>query len=238
MNDDEQTNEQVMLEEDNEGQGAKVSDEKVVGKVCESPNVTTMIEALWSIEFIVEDQNTPAGVLMIIDNCVFGGGETYCYSGEYALSRGRINLRLDVLAYGEPGSIESIFGKRPEFELELAGQIENDQIVLSGGVKFDSESTVIAVATRRHELPKKLVVNAVVRQPRETNQTVKEWLQNLLHVSQQSEQANRTRSNQSYSPANQSKFSSAADVDRQESRLIISELKDLKEENETKKEVK
>lgn len=114
---------------------------------------TTMIEAIWTIEFTSGDKSYGAGVLIFAGGRVFGGDANFYYIGRYAVNGGRVCMRTTVHPYNDNRSADSIFGARDTFDVELAGQAAETQMVLAGAIVGEPKMTLTAVAKRRHEIP-------------------------------------------------------------------------------------
>ncbi len=186
-----------------------------------------MIDAVWKIEFLVDDTRTPAGVLAFVDEHIYGGGEQYVYYGDYLLGHGRVAMRLDVFAYNAVDGNDLPFGGRDEFELELAGQVEDSRIVLAGAIKHEPESTFIAVAEKVFELPTVQHELARRHDSRPPHEKTREWLENILTLSRQSERTNEASADSSYTPRLRELFEKAADLDRKECSRIRTEISEL-----------
>lgn len=112
-----------------------------------------MIEAIWTIEFKSGDKSYGAGILVFAGGRVFGGDSNFYYIGRYAVNGGRVCLRTTVHPYNDNRSTDSIFGARDTFDVELAGQVEQTQMVLAGAIVGEANQTLTAIAKRRHEIP-------------------------------------------------------------------------------------
>jgi len=122
-----------------------------------------MIEALWSVEFSPGDvlrpvdfngQNWPAGfgILVLETERVFGGDVVNTYIGSYKVDRGEIEMRVRVKQFNDL-PIQSIFGEMDDFEIVLQGTINGETIQLTGHLSNDPAQRLVALATKRADLP-------------------------------------------------------------------------------------
>ena len=112
-----------------------------------------MIEAIWTLEFVEGDKSTGAGVLIFDDGRVYGGDSHFYTIGRYAVNGGRVCLRTTLHPYRDEAPQGSIVRGRKEFDLEIAGQVHSEQMVLSGAIVGEPGRPLTAVAKRRHEIP-------------------------------------------------------------------------------------
>ena len=112
-----------------------------------------MIEAIWTLEFVKGDKYHGAGVLIFANGRVYGGDANFYYIGRYAVNGGRVCIRTTVNSYNEDRTGDLVFGGRELFDIELAGQVADAQMVLAGAIVGEPSSTVTAIAKRRHEIP-------------------------------------------------------------------------------------
>lgn len=112
-----------------------------------------MIEAIWTLELVKGADRHKAGVLVFAGGRVYGGDSECCYIGRYAVNGGRVCMRTTVHPYNEDRATGSLFGAGEDFDIELAGQVAQDQMVLAGAIVGQPNDTITAVAKRRHEIP-------------------------------------------------------------------------------------
>ncbi len=112
-----------------------------------------MIEAIWTVELVRGDRNYAAGVMVFAAGRVFGGDADYYYIGRYALNGSRVSLRITVHPYREANPLSLPFEYRNPFDVELAGQVEEAQMVLVGTIIEEPGQSVTVIAKRRHEIP-------------------------------------------------------------------------------------
>jgi len=110
-----------------------------------------MIEALWTAEFVSNENVWGTGVVIMETQRVLGGDGQFFYVGRYETRNGEIKATIDVNHYAwVPGSI---FGDLREFSLKLEGTVEKNQFELDGHMVDQPDKLVKIRLTRRAELP-------------------------------------------------------------------------------------
>ncbi len=85
-----------------------------------------MLEALWSVEFVSNVQETGAGVALLETGRVLGGDSSYFYVGTYSMDKSDVQASLRVTHYAGPPN--SIFGNAREFTLGASGPARPRQL--------------------------------------------------------------------------------------------------------------
>ena len=110
-----------------------------------------MIEALWTFEFISNENVFGTGVVVLESGRIFGGDSQYYFIGSYAVDRGQITAEIESTHYG--GAPYSLFGPARHLNLSLSGQLGNPVIELRGKLVEAPEKQIRVRLTRREELP-------------------------------------------------------------------------------------
>ena len=93
------------------------------------------IEQLWSLEFVSGLSSEGGGIIVLEKGRIIGGNDNYFYIGSYDLSNNKFNATIDVKHY--QGSYNPIFGKSEELILKLAGDYDEEQMLLTGHILED-----------------------------------------------------------------------------------------------------
>jgi hypothetical protein len=110
-----------------------------------------MIEALWTVEFISNQGNIGAGVVIFETNRIFGGDVSYYYLGNYEIKDDIINAKVKVTHYAhEP---LSIFGGLKEFTIHLSGKVQVPVATVSGYLLENPTQKIVVKCTKRADLP-------------------------------------------------------------------------------------
>lgn len=110
-----------------------------------------MVEALWSLEFISNQQIYGAGVIVLETDRVFGGDAQYFYVGRYKIESGIIEAEVDVQHYA--GRPFSIFGPSQRHRVILKGKLVVPVMELQGCLANDPAQTFTVRCTKRADLP-------------------------------------------------------------------------------------
>lgn len=109
------------------------------------------IEALWSVQFISNQNIVGSGVAVFETQRVLGGDAQYTYIGEYSAENNTFNARVVVSLYGN--NPFSVFGNRSQFTLLLSGQQAEQTFDAVGHIEGEPQSKIVIRLTRRAELP-------------------------------------------------------------------------------------
>ncbi len=117
------------------------------------------IEALWTIRFASVSQNTAdrgnggSGVMVLDTGRVYGGDGDFTYLGHYKydVKTDQIGAEIRVSQHGEGNY--SIFGPAREFDLNLSGKVDGDQIQFEGHVVQQPSFRIRIVGIKRADLP-------------------------------------------------------------------------------------
>lgn len=88
------------------------------------------MEGFWTVHFNGVD-GFGSGVVTLIGGQVFGGDSGFLYTGTYTDQANTLNARIHVQLY-VPGA-SSVMG-RDQFDLELAGTLNNNVITATGTI--------------------------------------------------------------------------------------------------------
>ena len=93
-----------------------------------------MVEALWSVEFIVpQNRDYGAGVVVLENGTVRGGDSSYYYVGNFRIKDSVINAEVSVHHYF--GQVNNVFGPLKTVNLSLEGGVAYDQFEVRGVAK-------------------------------------------------------------------------------------------------------
>jgi hypothetical protein len=93
------------------------------------------LEQLWSVEFISDLGSEGGGVLILEKGKILGGDNNYFYVGSYDLKDNQFNATIEVKHYH--GDLNPIFGKLYDFILMLKGDMDEDELILTGNILED-----------------------------------------------------------------------------------------------------
>ena len=110
-----------------------------------------MIEAMYGIEFISNQNDGGYGIVIFETGRVLGGDSSFVFVGDYEVENGRLNAR--VKCTNDRKILRSIFGDYDEFNLVLEGQPNHGEMVLGGHMVENPEMKIFIKLTRRAELP-------------------------------------------------------------------------------------
>lgn len=110
------------------------------------------IEGLWSVSFASNLPGGGNGVVIFETGRVFGGDSNFYYTGSYSI-KSPSTLECDLRIRHFAGSDWSVFGPATDFELVIAGNVENRVISASGYVKQQPEKQIMFRLERLADLP-------------------------------------------------------------------------------------
>jgi hypothetical protein len=110
-----------------------------------------MIEAMWSVRFVTNQNIGGNGVLVIENGKIFGGDSSYTYIGNFEIHDGRIKSNIKVSKYADTVGIISVVGS-DNYVLALSGKIDRDEMILSGNPSSNPQIDVVVKLTRIAEL--------------------------------------------------------------------------------------
>lgn len=108
-----------------------------------------MLEALWSIEFISDNGNFGAGIVVLESEKIYGGDASYYYLGNYSVENGEIFINASANHYS--GSRNNIVGPVDKVLWTLKGTINQNSFDVSG--QADTGDRIHIRLTRRADLP-------------------------------------------------------------------------------------
>lgn len=109
-----------------------------------------MIEALWSVEFIADNRDYGAGIIVFESGRAFGGDSSYYYTGNYSVVNGVFSAEITTTHYA--GDKNNIVGPVDRVTWDISGAVERDCFMVSGQAQGFSRK-IVARLTRRGELP-------------------------------------------------------------------------------------
>ena len=101
-------------------------------------------EALWSIEFLDNNNNHGGGTAVFYKNQVLGGNNGFTYDGSYRLRKDI--MYIDVYISRFKADVPGIY--KDEFELSVSGKFDDLEYIVTGS-PVDDESLILAVKLRR-----------------------------------------------------------------------------------------
>jgi hypothetical protein len=110
-----------------------------------------MIEAMYGLEFISNQNDGGHGVIILETGRAFGGDSSFIYIGEYTVRNQYISAK--VKCTNDRRVLQSIFGAIDEFNLILEGALDHEQMTLQGHMVENPDMQVAVRLTRRAELP-------------------------------------------------------------------------------------
>jgi len=110
-----------------------------------------MLEALWSVGFASNVNDSGAGVVVLETGRILGGDSSYLYVGNYRVENGEILADVKVTHYA--GQPSSVFGPAKEFNLSLKGVPDKVQFDMVGHVVENPTLKILIQFIRRAELP-------------------------------------------------------------------------------------
>lgn len=112
------------------------------------------LEALWTVDFIVNGQTLPnvgVGIVVIDNGRVLGGDSAYTYVGKLTVVNGEIAARIHVRKYLDIPGISSVTGLDDYF-LDLKGKPSSDVVLLIGTLEGKPGMQMHVKMTRRAAL--------------------------------------------------------------------------------------
>ena len=109
------------------------------------------IEALYSVEFLSNQNIFGSGVAILETQRVLGGDANYTYIGDYHVQNNIFTARVNVSLYGN--NPFSIFGNRRQFTLILSGNASAQTFDAQGQIENEPQNRIVIRLTRRAELP-------------------------------------------------------------------------------------
>ncbi len=117
-----------------------------------------MLEALWTTEFISNQNLMGRGIAIFETGRVYGGDASFYYLGTCEAKHGAINGEAAMVVEGKvriihyAGTPLSVIGFRDDFELEIRGKLETPHMRLIGQVVDDPSKYIIIKCTKRQNL--------------------------------------------------------------------------------------
>jgi len=112
-----------------------------------------MIEGIWSVDFDTNLGMYGYGVAVFEKKRVLGGDSSMIYVGSYEIDQNNIvHCKIYIQKYINNPNMVSTLGL-DNFNLDVAGIVNQEEIVLSGHVVEDTSRKITINAIRRAELP-------------------------------------------------------------------------------------
>ena len=105
-------------------------------------------EALWSIEFVDNEEHHGGGIAVLQNKRILGGNTSFTYVGDYHLEGGDIICNAHIRRFNDvmPGIYKD------DFHLSVRGRFDDLQFIATGA-PLDDDSLLIAVQfTRQGEI--------------------------------------------------------------------------------------
>jgi len=118
---------------------------------ADPPYDVSILEALWSAEFVSPVPDLPAGIVIIEAGRIVGGDGRYFYCGTYELGADVLMAEAKVTHYAGP--TRSVFGPHKNFDLYLSGVPGRDRFTVSGESPQNPGVFIEWRFIRRAELP-------------------------------------------------------------------------------------
>lgn len=110
-----------------------------------------MIEALWSVLFVSNEEIWGSGVVVLETNRVLGGDSQYFYVGDYKIANGILSAEVQITHYS--GEANTVFGEASAVKISVSGTANTNEFILSGHVVGSPEKLISIHCTCRAELP-------------------------------------------------------------------------------------
>lgn len=108
-----------------------------------------MIDGLWTVEFTSIANRYGKGILVINKNRLLGGDDGYYYTGTCNINNNNITGTINVIRYDQ-NSI-SVFGDIDHFELTFSGQIDDNQLNVTGSITNAPEEKIRVAGTKKED---------------------------------------------------------------------------------------
>ncbi|MGD2075303.1 MAG: hypothetical protein PVI91_12325 [Gammaproteobacteria bacterium] len=111
-----------------------------------------MLEAVWSVEFLSNENRVAGGVVVFETGRVFGGDSNYYYLGTYETREGKITAQVTITNF--TGITSLIFGEGlPEFSVQVEGTVSDGSFEVRGHLVENPDYEFGIVFKRQAELP-------------------------------------------------------------------------------------
>ena len=105
-------------------------------------------EALWSIEFIDNEEHHGGGIIVLFQNRVLGGNNGFVYTGDYKLKGSEILFNVAVKKFNP--EVPSIY--KNEFKYSAKGKYDDIEFIVTGSPDNDENFILAVQCTRQSEL--------------------------------------------------------------------------------------
>jgi hypothetical protein len=109
-----------------------------------------MLEAMYGIEFVSNNNDGGYGVVIFETGRILGGDSSFVYVGSYEVKN--CLVYADIKCTNDR-NLQSIFGDIEEFNLHLEGKPEHDEFIIQGHMIENPSMKIGVKLTRRAELP-------------------------------------------------------------------------------------
>jgi len=110
-----------------------------------------MLEAMWSVEFISNLNDSGYGVAIFETGRILGGDSSFTFIGSYEVVNGNVQAKVKCSNYRE--ALPSIFGDMKEFNLVFEGVPAQNEFEVCGYIPENTQMRIKAKLTRIAELP-------------------------------------------------------------------------------------
>jgi hypothetical protein len=110
------------------------------------------MEGFWTVQF-QGVQGFGGGALTLVGGVVYGGDASFLYRGNYTQQGNNLTARVHISRFAQ--GLANAMG-REEFDLELAGTLEQNTIRLTGTIP-GTQLRLTATLTKQGDLPARAV---------------------------------------------------------------------------------
>ena len=101
-------------------------------------------EALWSFEFLDNEENQGGGVAVFYRNHVYGGNNGFTYVGEYLLKGDEIQFKVNIKRFND--EVPGVY--KDEYDFSASGKYHDLEFIVTGSPD-DNEDLIMAVQCTR-----------------------------------------------------------------------------------------
>lgn len=109
-----------------------------------------MFDGLWTVEFKSTINQYGKGMIVIAQDRILGGDDSYYYTGTCNILDNNIQGSINVIKYDINGI--SVFGDIDHFELNFHGDIDENQFNLVGNIKNSPEVKIMMIGSKKEDL--------------------------------------------------------------------------------------
>ncbi len=108
-----------------------------------------MFDGLWTVEFRSTNNDYGRGVVVINQNRILGGDDGYYYTGTCDINNNTIQGSINIIRY-DVNSI-SVFGNIDHFELNIEGDINENQFTLVGNIDEIPDVQIRVIGSKKED---------------------------------------------------------------------------------------